>query len=82
MLFSPPCNLGGSHPTTLKELVDRISSALGKPALIEWGPEQPGDMKHTLADIDLARSVLAYSPKVSITAGIPRFVGWWRGVNR
>jgi len=75
-------NLGGSHPTTLKELVDRISSALGKPALIEWGPEQPGDMKHTLADIDLAQSALAYSPKVSIAAGIPRFVEWWRSVNR
>jgi UDP-glucuronate 4-epimerase len=75
-------NLGGSRPTGLKELVDRIAAALGKPAIIEWEPEQPGDMKHTLADVELAQSALGYSPKVSIAAGIPRFVDWYRRVNR
>jgi UDP-glucuronate 4-epimerase len=74
-------NLGGSHPTSLKELVDRIAAALGKPAVIDWKPEQPGDMRHTLADVDLAQADLGYSPKVSIAAGIPRFVDWWRGVR-
>ena len=75
-------NLGGSRPTTLAELVDRISVALGKQAIIERKPEEPGDMKHTLADVDLAQGDLGYSPKVSIDAGIPRFVAWWRSVNR
>jgi UDP-glucuronate 4-epimerase len=74
-------NLGGSRPTSLKELVERISAALGKQAVIEWKPEQPGDMKHTLADIDLARGDLGYSPKVTIDAGIPRFVAWWRSAK-
>ena len=74
-------NLGGSRPTSLKELVDRISAALGKQAVIEWKPEQPGDMKHTLADVDLAGSDLGYFPKVAIDAGIPRFVEWWRREN-
>jgi UDP-glucuronate 4-epimerase len=75
-------NLGGSRPTTLAELVDRISAALGKKAIIERKPEEPGDMKHTLADVDLAQGDLGYSPKVSIDAGIPRFVEWWRSTNR
>jgi UDP-glucuronate 4-epimerase len=75
-------NLGGSRPTSLKALVDRISGALGKQPVIEWKPEQPGDMKHTLADVELAQSDLGYSPKVSIDAGIPRFVDWFRSVNR
>lgn len=75
-------NLGGSRPTTLAELVDRISAALGKKAIIERKPEEPGDMKHTLADVDLAQGDLGYLPKVSIDAGIPRFVDWWRSVNR
>jgi UDP-glucuronate 4-epimerase len=75
-------NLGGSRPTTLRELVDRISSALGKPAVIEWKPEEPGDMKHTLADVDLAQGDLGYSPKVSIDAGIPCFVDWWLSAKR
>jgi UDP-glucuronate 4-epimerase len=75
-------NLGGSRPTTLRELVDRISSALGKPAVIEWKREEPGDMKHTLADVNLAHGDLGYSPKVSIEAGIPRFVEWWLSAKR
>jgi UDP-glucuronate 4-epimerase len=75
-------NLGGSRSTTLKELVDRIAAALGKQAIIEWSPEQPGDMKHTLADVNLARDQLGYSPKVSLDTGIPRFVEWWRSANR
>jgi UDP-glucuronate 4-epimerase len=71
-------NLGGSHPTALKELVDRIAAALGRSPVIEWQPEQPGDMTHTLADVELAQQDLGYAPKVSIAAGIPRFVEWWR----
>jgi UDP-glucuronate 4-epimerase len=74
-------NLGGSRPTSLKELVEHISAALGKPAVIDWKPEQPGDMRHTLADVGLARTDLGYAPKVSIDFGIPRFVAWWRGTN-
>jgi len=74
-------NLGGSQPTSLKELVDRISSSLGKAPTIEWKPMQPGDMVHTLAKVDLAGVELGYAPKVSIADGIPRFVAWWRSVN-
>jgi UDP-glucuronate 4-epimerase len=74
-------NLGGARPTSLKGLVDRISGALGKPARIEWQPEQPGDMPHTLADVELSQRDLGYAPKVSIDQGIPRFVAWWRGEN-
>jgi UDP-glucuronate 4-epimerase len=75
-------NLGGSRPTTLRDLVQRISTALGKRAEITWKPEQPGDMKHTLADVSLAGRELGYSPKVPVDEGIPRFVDWWRTSNR
>ena len=74
-------NLGGSRPTSLKDLVDRISSALGKKPIIEWLPQQPGDMVHTLAKVDLAGKDLGYAPKVSLAEGIPRFIQWWRSVN-
>jgi UDP-glucuronate 4-epimerase len=74
-------NLGGSQPTSLMELVERISSALGKTPVIEWKPMQPGDMVHTLAKVDLAGRELGYAPKVSIADGIPRFVEWWRATN-
>ncbi len=71
-------NLGGSRTTTLLGLVELISAALGKKAIIEWQPEQPGDMKRTLADVTLSGRALGYAPKVSMEEGISRFVGWLR----
>jgi UDP-glucuronate 4-epimerase len=61
--------------------VDRISAALGLQASIAWQPEQPGDMKHSLADIEQAREQLGFWPKVSIADGIPRFIAWWRSAH-
>ncbi len=69
-------NLGGSRTTTLLGLVDLISGALGKKAIVEWQPEQPGDMKRTLADLTLSGRALGYAPKVPIEEGIARFVAW------
>jgi UDP-glucuronate 4-epimerase len=71
-------NLGGSQGTSLRELVDRIASALGKDPILSWKPFQPGDVVRTLADVTLARRELGYAPKVSVAEGIPRFVSWWR----
>ena len=71
-------NLGGSRTTTLKQLVDLLSKALAMKPTIESLPEQPGDMKRTLADVSLARRALGYAPKVAIADGIPRFVDWFR----
>ncbi len=75
-------NLGGERPTTLKQLVDQLAAALGAPPVIDWKPEQPGDMRHTLASVELARAELGYAPKVPIEQGIPRFVAWWRALTR
>jgi UDP-glucuronate 4-epimerase len=71
-------NLGGSRTTTLRELVEMISAALGKRPTIEWRPEQPGDMKRTLADVSLAGRALGYAPRVSLEDGMARFVAWFR----
>ena len=72
-------NLGGSQTTTLKELVDLIAGALGKSPKLVWRPEQPGDMKRTLADAALSGRELGYAPKTPIAEGIGRFVAWYRG---
>jgi UDP-glucuronate 4-epimerase len=73
-------NLGGSRTTTLLRLVELISDALGKKPVIDWRPEQPGDMRRTLADVTLSGAALGYAPKVSIDDGIPRFVRWFRSI--
>jgi len=74
-------NLGGSRTTTLKQLVDLLSKALAMRPTIESLPEQPGDMKRTLADVTLAGKELGYAPKVSMQDGIQRFADWWRSLE-
>jgi len=71
-------NLGGSQTTTLRQLVDLIAGALGREPTIESLPEQPGDMKRTLADVTLVGRELGYHPHVPIAEGITRFVEWYR----
>jgi UDP-glucuronate 4-epimerase len=75
-------NLGGSRATPLQHLVEAIAAALGTTPAIVRKPEQPGDMKHTHADVSLAARELGYAPRVSIDEGIPRFVAWWRAEGR
>ena len=70
-------NLGENQTTTLSELIAEIEKALGKKALIERHPEQPGDMPLTAADITKARQLLGYDPRTKIPEGIPKFVEWY-----
>ena len=74
-------NLGESQTTTLNELIASIENALGKKAVINKMPEQPGDVPLTFADIGKARALLGYDPHTQIAEGIPKFVEWYRGVK-
>lgn len=69
-------NLGGEHTTTLRDLVRLLESALGRPARIEWRPDQPGDVPITWASLERSRRELDYSPKVAIQQGIVRYCDW------
>ncbi|MDW8309251.1 MAG: GDP-mannose 4,6-dehydratase, partial [Verrucomicrobiales bacterium] len=70
-------NLGDANPVTLARLVELLESALGKRALLERLPPQPGDVPITYADISKARARLGYQPRVPIREGIARFVDWF-----
>ena len=71
-------NLGNCRPVKLLELVRELEKALGKKTQIEWLPPQPGDVPITWADISKAQRLLGYSPRVTLTDGIERFVRWLR----
>ncbi len=71
-------NLGESQTVRLDELVELLESSLGKKAVIDRQPAQPGDVPVTYADISKARAKLGYQPKTQIAEGIPRFVEWFR----
>jgi UDP-glucuronate 4-epimerase len=74
-------NLGGSSTTTLNGLVELIADGLGRKPIIERRPEQPGDMRRTLADVTLSGRALGYAPKVSMAEGIRRFLDWFQRTN-
>jgi UDP-glucuronate 4-epimerase len=71
-------NLGDSNPISLAQLIDLIQKALGKRAVIKREPPQPGDVRRTFADIEKARRMLGYEPRVPIDDGIRRFVRWYQ----
>jgi UDP-glucuronate 4-epimerase len=70
-------NLGESETIQLKHLIVAIENALGKKAIINQLPEQPGDMPLTCADISKARKLLGYKPTTRLNDGLPRFVEWF-----
>ncbi|MEO6181833.1 MAG: SDR family NAD(P)-dependent oxidoreductase [Verrucomicrobiota bacterium] len=71
-------NLGESQTVTLSYLIELLESVLGKKAIIERKPLQPGDVPITFADISKAKAKLGYNPQVKIEQGIPKFVKWFR----
>jgi UDP-glucuronate 4-epimerase len=70
-------NLGESQTVALSDLIALIEKALGKTAVIDRKPEQPGDVPVTYADITKARALLGYDPRTKIADGIPKFVDWF-----
>jgi UDP-glucuronate 4-epimerase len=72
-------NLGESRTVELRELIALLERELGRGAVINRQPTQPGDVPQTFADISKARRLLGYDPKTPIEEGIRRFVEWFRG---
>jgi UDP-glucuronate 4-epimerase len=70
-------NLGESQTIELRELIAAIEKELGKTAVINELPEQPGDVPLTCADITKARRLLGYQPKTPLSAGLPKFMEWF-----
>ena len=46
-------------------------------AFPEYGPERPGDVKHSLADISRAKSLIGYAPTHSIRQGLEHAAEWY-----
>lgn len=71
-------NLGESRPITVNNLIAEIEKALGKKAVKEYVPPQPGDVERTYADVTKAVKELGYNPTTTIEEGLAEFVTWLR----
>ena len=74
-------NLGNNETVELLELVEAIEKASGLSAKKTFGPEQPGDVKQTWADVSNAGNLLNYHADYSIHKGLKAFVEWYNEVN-
>jgi UDP-glucuronate 4-epimerase len=70
-------NLGESQTVKLNDLIRLLEKSLGKKAVVDRRPVQPGDVPITFADISRARARLGYQPRVKIEQGLPKFVDWF-----
>jgi UDP-glucuronate 4-epimerase len=71
-------NLGNHKSEKLTDFIALIESALGRKAIVQLEPMQPGDVPATYADIEASRRDLGFEPTTPISAGIPRFIEWYK----
>lgn len=71
-------NIGNSHPVELLEYIECLEKYLGKKAIKEMVPFQPGDMESTFADVDALKNIINYEPKTNLDEGIKYFCGWYK----
>ena len=70
-------NIGNNRPEPLMHFIAVIEDAVGRKAVVQMAPMQPGDVKETYADISAIQRDIGFSPKTPLEAGIPRFVEWY-----
>lgn len=71
-------NLGNNQTVELLELVEAIEEASGNMAQKTFGPEQPGDVKQTWADVEKASNLFGYKSDFSIHQGLKEFSKWYK----
>jgi UDP-glucuronate 4-epimerase len=75
-------NLGNNHPEKLTDFVAILEEALGRKAVLDLQPMQPGDVYETAADITESRRDLGFSPTTPLSVGLPKFIAWYRDFYR
>ena len=74
-------NLGAADSEEIVRVIELFERALGKKAVTELKPGEPGDMLETAADIADTTRDFGWKPKVKLEEGIPKFVEWFKAYN-
>jgi nucleoside-diphosphate-sugar epimerase len=71
-------NIGCGTRTSLNQLSREICGILKITCEPKYEPGRPGDVRHSLADTDKARRLMAYEPRVSLREGLAQVIEWYR----
>jgi UDP-glucuronate 4-epimerase len=75
-------NIGNERPVELLQYIEVLESCLGRKAIMEMLPLQPGDVPDTEADVTDLIQTVGYRPQVSVETGVANFVRWYREYYR
>ncbi len=70
-------NIACGQAITVNAIIDMINQLLGKKVKPTYVPARPGDVKHSLADITLARRLIGFTPTVQFREGLERAIEWY-----
>ncbi|HQP29424.1 MAG TPA: capsular biosynthesis protein CpsI, partial [Syntrophales bacterium] len=71
-------NIGNNAPVALTDFIAAIEAALGRKAVRNPLPLQPGDVPATYADVDDLTAAVGFKPSTPLAEGIGRFIRWYR----
>ncbi|MDD5326404.1 MAG: SDR family oxidoreductase [Phycisphaerae bacterium] len=71
-------NIACGSAVTVNEVIGIINELLGKNVKPIYEPTRQGDVKHSLADITLAKELIGFTPKVSFRQGLEKAIDWYR----
>jgi UDP-N-acetylglucosamine 4-epimerase len=80
-------NIAFGEKTSLAELLELIKASMGEKNLLQhdpgirWHDFRPGDIKHSLANIEKAKGLLGYAPKYSVHEGIEETIAYWAEIE-
>jgi UDP-glucuronate 4-epimerase len=78
-------NIGNNQPVQLMRYIDVLEQRLGRRAVIQMLPMQPGDVPATMADVSSLEQAVGFRPRTTVEEGVAKFVAWYRdyyGVDR
>ena len=75
-------NIGNSAAVELEDFIALLERALGRRAIRDNQPMQPGDMAATYAAIDRIHALTGFAPRTTLADGLARFVAWYRNYYR
>lgn len=71
-------NIGNHQPVALLDYVAALEAALGKKAIRELAPIQPGDVKATYADTERLARAVGFAPETPLAEGLAKFAAWFK----
>jgi UDP-glucuronate 4-epimerase len=75
-------NIGNAQPTELLRFIEVLEQSLGRRAIQDLQPMQPGDVVATAADTSALEAWVGFRPSTSIEEGVEAFARWYLDTDR